>query len=140
MIPHRNELFGLIMDYDIISDLNSKRRYLNSDSYLKNPNIKYSQDLFSKNNLLENQETQVQDSQIYKHKIMIKNINDYVQMKNMIALITKPDPKTSSDDDKCPQLLILLIPNLKSIMNNFYLYEIPSSLHMIDISKAQFIT
>ena len=102
--------------------------------------MKLSQNEFLKNSCVNPQVSESISPPVYKYKIMLKNIENYVQMKNMIALITESNPNSCSDDDKYPRLLILVMPSLKSILDNFYLYEIPSSLHMIDISKAQFVT
>ena len=64
---------------------------------------------------------------------------------NMVALLTLPKSDENSETPY-PHLLILTIPDIfsqkegdTSTNSEFYLYEIPSSLHLIDLQKAKFI-
>jgi hypothetical protein len=84
----------------------------------------------------------------YQEKLMLKNIGEYILMENnMIALITLPQSDEGTDE-AYPRLLILLLPDLscnqKQKVNDkskgFWIYEIPSPLHIIDISQTKFLT
>lgn len=84
----------------------------------------------------------------YQNKLLLRDIDDYMLMdNNTIALLTLPQADEKSED-AYPRLLVLL----HSVMNNtneshdnsldknkgIYIYEIPSSLHMIDLKQTQF--
>lgn len=80
----------------------------------------------------------------YQQKLMLKDINEYILMENnMIALLTLPQSDSSSED-AYPRLLILTLPDIFTThskeKSKFLIYEVPSSLHLIDLKKAQFLT
>jgi len=81
----------------------------------------------------------------YQKKFMLKDIADYVLINStMIALITLPQVDERAKG-AYPRLLVLLLPDVKSNLKNsqtntkFHLYEIPSSLHIIDVKKTKFL-
>jgi hypothetical protein len=80
----------------------------------------------------------------YQQKLMLKDINEYILMENnMIALLTIPQSDSESKG-AYPRLLIMALPDIFTNQSNenskFLIYEVPSSLHLIDLKKAQFLT
>ena len=86
----------------------------------------------------------------FEKKILFKGISDYFIMEEgMIALLTIPH-SNDTDEDVYPRLLILLIQSQQSNLdrsvwsktqnNGCFIYEIPSSLHIIDLTKTEFLT
>ena len=144
------------MGYNPRASSGRKEEFLSSASWIEVPKKRFGSlkpDLLNTENNKEKAMSVVSaqpfEPSPYLVKLLLKDINDYILMENnMIALLTIPKPDENSEETY-PHLLILTIPDFftKDISGEklgankgFYLYEIPSSLHLIDLSKAQFIS
>lgn len=143
----KTQMFGLIFGYNPRLNSGKQEAFLSSVSFLDQPRspIDGFGRGFHNKNIAKGAMSVISEQPIkfypYEKKLLLKGISDYFLMEDgMIALLTLPH-SNDTDEDAYPRLLILLIQNNLStsdsnsgkISNEYFIYEIPSSLHIIDL-------